>query len=277
MPPGTIRRMNEHLLTNQRWWDEVTPVHAASAFYDVDSFRTGKSALLPVERREVGDVRGKTLLHLQCHFGLDTLSWAREGATVTGIDFSQPAIETAQRLAADCGVEARFLQTNLYDLEKVLDGEFDIVFTSYGVLAWLPDVREWARIATRYVKPGGTFYIVEGHPLLSAVEDDSTVENMRLSGHYFEGAEPDRWDDDKDYADLDYHVQSRETFEWSHSLGEIVTALIDAGLEIEFLHEHPFLAWARLPSMTRGDDGYYRLPGDDGRYPFMFSLRAKKP
>lgn len=269
--------MNEHLLANQRWWDEVTAVHAASAFYDLDGFKAGKTSLLPVEREELGDVNGKTLLHLQCHFGMDTLSWARAGATVTGIDFSGPAIETARQLATECGIDARFFQTNLYDLPRVLDDRFDVVFTSHGVLPWLEDIKEWARIAASYLNPGGIFYIVEGHPLLSAIEDNSTAENMRLSGNYFHRVEPARWDDDKDYADPDYRIQNHVTFEWSHSLGEIVTSLIDAGLQIEFVHEHPFIAWARLPSMVRGDDGYYRLPGEDGRFPFMFSLRAHKP
>jgi SAM-dependent methyltransferase len=269
--------MNEHLLANQRWWDEVTPVHAASAFYDVESFKAGKTSLLPVELAELGDVDGKTLLHLQCHFGLDTLSWARLGAIVTGIDFSAPAIETARSIAAECAIEARFLQTNVYDLPKILDGQFDIVFTSYGVLPWLHDVPAWARIAASYLKPGGVFYIVEGHPLLNALSDAATVEDFRLDGSYFERREPDRWDDDNDYADPDYRIKDHVTFEWSHSLAEIVTSLVQAELQVEFLHEHPFLAWARLRSMTRGDDGYFRLPGDDARFPLMFSLRARKP
>ncbi|MGE0685767.1 MAG: class I SAM-dependent methyltransferase [Dehalococcoidia bacterium] len=268
--------MNEHLLANQRWWDEAVPIHAASAFYDVEGFKAGKTSLLPVERAELGDVRGKRLLHLMCHFGMDTLSWAREGATVTGIDFSAPAIETARALAAECGIEARFIQTNLYDLPQVLEGRFDVVFTSYGVLPWLPDVNEWARIATSYLEPGGV-YIIEGHPLVSAIADDATAEQFRLDKPYFEQPEPTRWDGDGDYADPSAKFENDVTYEFSHSLGEIVSALAAAGLQIEFLHEHPFCAWARLPSMTRGDDGYYRLPGGEGRFPFMFSLRAHKP
>jgi ubiquinone/menaquinone biosynthesis C-methylase UbiE len=269
--------MNEHLLTNQRWWDEVTPVHAASAFYNVDGFKAGRTSLLRVEREELGDVNGKTLLHLQCHFGMDTLSWAREGASVTGIDFSAAAIDTARTLAAECGIEARFLQTNVYDLPKVLDGAFDIVFTSYGVLMWLPDIREWARTAASFLKPGGLFYIIEAHPVSGALAVDSDVDAFRLDGSYFEMPEPTRWEGDGDYADSTAKFENTVTYEFSHSLGEIVTSLVDAGLQLEFLHEHPFCAWARLPSMTRGDDGYYRLPGDEGRFPFMFSLRARKP
>jgi SAM-dependent methyltransferase len=269
--------MNEHLLANQRWWDEAVPVHAASAFYDVEGFKAGKTSLLPVELAEVGEVRGKSLLHLQCHFGLDTLSWARQGASVTGIDFSAAAIDTAQKLAAETGIEARFLQTDLYDLPKVLDGEFDIVFTSYGVLVWLADIREWARIAASFLKPGGVFYIIEAHPLSDALAEDASADAFRLDGSYFEKPEPTRWEGEGDYADATAKFENKVTYEYSHSLGDIVSSLIDAGLQVEFLHEHPFCAWARLPSMSRGDDGYYRLPGDDARFPFMFSLRALKP
>lgn len=268
--------MDEYLLANQRWWDEAVPVHAASTFYDVPAFKAGKTSLLPVELTELGDVRGKSLLHLMCHFGLDSLSWAREGATVTGIDFSAAAIAMARTLAAECGIDARFIQSNLYELPAALEGEFDIVYTSYGVLIWLPDVREWARIAGSYLKPGGTFYIVEGHPLLASLADDATPVDFRLDKPYFSRPEPTRWEDDGDYAEPAAHFQNTLTYEFSHSLGDIVTALIDAGLRIEFLHEHPFCAWARLPSMTRGADGYYRLPGDDSRFPLMFSLRATK-
>ena len=156
--------MDEYTQANRRHWDEIVPIHAGSEFYDVGSFKAGKSKLKPVELEELGDVRGKTMLHLQCHFGLDTLSWAREGAIVTGADFSGQAIETARALAAETGVEARFVVSDLYALPENLEGQFDIVFTSYGAIYWLPDIRRWAQIAAHFVRPGGTFYIVEFHP-----------------------------------------------------------------------------------------------------------------
>ncbi len=273
-----IRAMNEHIQANQNWWDEAVPVHLASEFYNVDSFRAGRTALLPVELREVGDVRGKTLLHLQCHFGMDTLSWAREGASVTGIDFSGPAIDAARALAAETAIDARFIQTNIYTAREVLDEQFDVVFTSYGVLIWLPDIVEWARIAASYVKPGGVFYIIEGHPLIGCYPDELGNDGaLKLEASYFGGPEPLKWEGDGTYADTDAHFEHRVTYEYNHSLGDIVSALIDAGLQIEFLHEHPFAAWARFSSMKKAGDGYYYLPAGDIRFPFMFSLRAHKP
>jgi len=148
--------MREYFEANRRHWDEVVPIHVASDLYDVTAFKVGKSRLKPVEREELTDVRGKTLLHLQCHFGLDTLSWAREGAIVTGVDFSLPAIEAARSLAAECRLEARFIPSDIYSLSDKLSEEFDIVFTSYGAICWLPDISRWAQVVERFVRQGGT-------------------------------------------------------------------------------------------------------------------------
>ncbi len=185
--------------TNRRHWDEAVAHHVASDFYDVASFRAGRSSLLPLERAELGDVRGKTMLHLQCHFGLDTLSWAREGAIVTGVDFSTEAIRTARSLAAELDLDARFIETNVYDLPNVLDGQFDIVFASYGVIAWLPDVETWTRIAASYVAPGGTFYIAEIHPLLNSIWDSTAADDVRMRHSYF-GSDPQLDEEDGTYA-----------------------------------------------------------------------------
>ena len=148
--------MNEYFEANRRHWDEVVPIHMRSALYDVDSFKAGTSKLKPVEREELRDVRGKTMLHLQCHFGLDTLSWGREGAVVTGVDFSEPAIDAARELAAETGIEARFILSEVYSLPDRLSEEFDIVFTSYGAICWLPDISRWAGVVARFLNPGGT-------------------------------------------------------------------------------------------------------------------------
>ena len=156
--------MDERLEINRANWNERTPVHAASAFYDVEGFRAGQATLREIELREVGAVSGRSLLHLQCHFGLDTMSWARQGAKATGIDFSDAAIDLARSLNGELGLETRFICSNVYDLPKVLDEQFDIVFTSYGVLTWLPDLDGWAEVIDNHLKPGGVFYIVEHHP-----------------------------------------------------------------------------------------------------------------
>jgi SAM-dependent methyltransferase len=267
--------MNEYIETNRRHWDEVVPLHVASDFYDVESFRAGGSTLLRVEREEVGDVRGKTLLHLQCHFGMDTLSWPREGAIVTGVDFSAEAIKAARSLAAELAIDARFVESDVYKLPEVMDRTFDIVFASYGVLCWLPDLPTWASIAANFVKPGGIFYVVDGHPLGTSLDDEAGSVSLRLSYPYMSG-EPMVIDADGTYADRRAKIQNRRTYEFSHNLGEIVSSVIDSGLGIEFLHEWPFVAWQQLPSMMKGDDGYWRLPGMDS-VPFLFSVKARKP
>ena len=155
---------DQRLLANRQNWNERTPVHAASDFYDVAGFKAGRITLTDIERGEVGDVSGKTLLHLQCHFGLDTMSWARLGATATGVDFSEAAIDLARSLNDELRLNTRFIRSDVYGLPDVLDEEFDVVFTSYGVLVWLPDLDRWARTIRRMLRSGGTFYLVEFHP-----------------------------------------------------------------------------------------------------------------
>ena len=163
--------LDEQLQVNRTNWDERTPVHAASESYDVEGFKAGRITLHDVERGEMGDVSGKTLLHLQCHFGLDTMSWARLGAKATGVDFSDAAIDLARSLNSELDLDVRFIRSNVYDLPDVLDEQFDIVFTSVGVLCWLPDLDKWASVVSHHLKPGGMFYILDGHPLMNVFEE----------------------------------------------------------------------------------------------------------
>jgi SAM-dependent methyltransferase len=263
--------------TNRRRWDELTGIHARSAFYDVDGFRAGKCTLRPLEVGELGDVAGKTLLHLQCHFGLDSLSWARRGARVTGVDFSEEAVALARSLAHDCGLDAKFICSDLYELPGALAGEFDVVFTSYGVLCWLPDLRRWAEIAARYLKPGGTFYIAEIHPLVNILEDAPGAGNLRVAYPYFHSAEPMRWEATGTYADRTAAIRHTVSYEWSHPVGDILNALLVAGLAVEFLHEFPYCVCSMLPGMEQGPDGWWRLTGQPDKIPFLFSLKARKP
>ncbi len=265
--------MDKRLETNRRNWNERTPVHAASGFYDVAGFEAGRNTLKSIERAEVGDVAGKTLLHLQCHFGLDTMSWARLGARATGVDFSDDAIALARALNEEVGADTRFIRADVYDLPDVLDEEFDIVFTSYGVLVWLPDLDRWAEVVCRHLKPGGTFYIVEFHPVLTTLKPAANGDALPTYSYfreelYFAGGEPS-------YAGAE-HIAS-PNFEWQHSLGEIVTALVSAGLRIEFLHEFPFCNYQALPTMAQGEDGWWRFSEKNDSIPQMFSIRAFKP
>jgi SAM-dependent methyltransferase len=252
----------------------VVPVHAGSRFYNVPGFINGGNTLDELERDEVGDVTGKTLLHLQCHFGLDTLSWARLGASVTGMDYSLEAINTAGRLAQECGLEARFIHSNLYDLPQILDEQFDVVFTSYGVLCWLPDIREWARIAASYVKPGGFFYIAEFHPFSYVFDDEA--QQLQYRYPYF-ATKPMRWDVAGTYTGSEDKLDTHEDWEWTYRLGEVVTALIDAGLRLEFLHEHPFTVYQQLPFLEKTGKMRWEFPNDENSIPLMFSLKASKP
>jgi SAM-dependent methyltransferase len=283
MTDGTPDRagLEASFASNQRLWDAWTKVHAEGEFYDVAGFRQGGSRLRPYEVAAIGDVTGKTLLHLQCHFGLDTLSWARLGAKVTGVDFSPASIRLARELAADIGIpDARFLESNVYQLPVRLGDEFDIVYTSRGVLGWLPDVRGWARVIERFLKPGGRFYISEIHPVLQVFENEGvSPRELRLQYPYWEHGDPLIFDVHGSYADPSADLGSaHQEHGWDHGLGEIVTALIDAGLRIDRLEEQPFLEWAAdfLVESSPGS-GQWILPEGPGELPLMFSLLATKP
>jgi SAM-dependent methyltransferase len=264
---------------NNALWDEWTAIHERSAFYDLDGFKRGGIRLSPYEIEEVGDVAGCTLLHLQCHFGIDTLSWARLGAHVTGIDFSQPAIDLARSVADEIGFpEARFVRSDLYTLPSVLEGDFDVVYTSNGVLGWLPDIRRWAEVVAHFVRPGGRFYITEVHPVVQAFADEGVAPGeLRLAYPYWEHRQPLALPVQGSYADPTADVQTRTEYGWDHSLGEIVNALIGAGLQIQSLREHPFLNW-KVDFLVQAADGTWRLPpGTPGELPLSFSILATRP
>ena len=271
--PTTVIRDNNAL------WDAWTAVHERSEFYDLAGFKRGGIRLRQYELDEIGSVEGLDLLHLQCHFGIDTLSWARLGAKVTGADFSQAAIELARSIAADIGhPEARFVQSDLYLLPAALDGDFDLVYTSRGVLGWLPDIRRWAQVAAHFVRPGGRFYITEVHPVVQALENEGVAPGEILVRYpYWEHAEPLSFKVKGSYADRDADVGAQTEHGWDHGLGQIVTALIDAGLRIESLREYPFVDWP-IEFLVVTDDGTWRLlPSVEGELPLFFSILASKP
>ena len=259
---------------NRAYWDEIAPVHAR-AYREVDLLRRGEPVLDKIELREVGEVEGKTLLHLQCHIGTDTLAWARRGAIVTGVDFSPQSITLAQQLQEELGLEATFICTNIYELSGVLDQSFDIVYTSRGVLCWLRDLEEWARIIAHFLKPGGTFYIMESHPICHTLGRGDDGE-LRITYPYFHSPAPTVWDDmDGDYADGDY-VPQHPSYEWQWSLSDIVGALLGAGLRIELFNEYERLFFKLFPGMQEGPARWYRLPEYAGKLPLLFTLRARR-
>ena len=260
-------------IANQAFWDEIAPVHYKS--YDIKKLKQGKSLIDEIQKKEMGDVKDKSLLHLQCHIGTDSLSWALEGAQVTGIDFSGESIKIANELKKRLGLETRFIESNIYDLPDTLKEKFDIVYTSQGVLSWLKDIKEWGKIISHYLKPDGIFYIMEIHPLLYIFDDDKRGE-LTIKHPYFPGEKPTLWDDDTpDYSDGEY-IPKNPTYDWTWSLGEILTSLIEAGLKIEFLHEYDRLFYKGLPDMVKDEEGWWFLPEYKGMLPLTFTLRAKK-
>ena len=278
---------SERFDLNRRHWDEAADIHMRGNVYGLEDFRAGKCRLHRIEVEELGDVRGKSLLHLQCHFGLDTLSWARRGALVTGIDFSQRGIEAARSISAETGVPGRFICCNLYDAPTALDAppaSFDIVFTSYGVICWLPDLTRWAKVIAHYLRPGGVFYMIEAHPFARVFPIDDDVKNgaepLRPFFPYFHDRSGTYWPPNKDYADA---TASHSTGEhvWQHTFADVVNALIGAGLTIEFLHEFPVCAWPVVAGCVireRFSDShhYWGLPESMPQLPLSFSVQARK-
>jgi len=266
--------MQNELKTNLELWEEWTDINARSKMYRLEAFKKGENKLDSLIRSEVGDVSGKRLLHMQCHFGMDTLSWARLGASVTGMDYSENAIRKANALAKDCSIDARFIHCNLYDLPQHLEGQFDIVYTSYGVLTWLPDIVEWARIAASYVKPGGFFYIAEFHPFAAVF--DAEERQLQYRDPYF-ARDAILYDDLGDYTGSKVKLKANQDYEWMHPIGEIVSSLIEAGLRVEFLHEHAFTVFKYFPFLVVDKPGIWKFAQEPAPIPLMFSLRAKKP
>lgn len=256
---------------NRALWDEMTPVHVQS--YGVDRFLSGERWLPQEILREVGPVCGKSLLHLQCHFGLDSLAWVREGARVTGIDFSPVAIEAAQRLSQQSGLAADFICSDVYNLQTDLKGSFDIVFSSIGVLCWLKDLDAWAEVIAYYLKPDGFFYLMDGHPLIYTFEDDHYGQ-FKFS--YFHRHEPYFWDAGApDYMDPEYITQ-HPSYEWQWSVSDIINAVLKAGLQLTFFNEFGAMEDPVYPDMIQRADGLYTFPDLPVPLPIIFSLKAQQ-
>jgi SAM-dependent methyltransferase len=279
MNHGDDARRRDYTHANREHWNAWTVIHESSAFYDVEGFLAGRQTLLTIELDELGpDIGpGTTLLHLQCHFGLDTLSWARLGARATGVDFSDRAIALARRLAGEVGLDdaCRFVQSDLYELPAHLDERFDVVFTSWGVLMWLPDLDSWGRLIARHLRPGGIFYIVDFHPFALALDDarsDLVVRYPCLAG-----GEPLAFESDSSYAAPEVKTEAHISYEWPHGLGEIVSALTSAGLHLDYLHEFPYCTGLVFPFLDKGDDGWLRVRGHADDFPLSFSIKAHLP
>ncbi|MHA2252061.1 MAG: class I SAM-dependent methyltransferase [Candidatus Kariarchaeaceae archaeon] len=271
------KSLNHFINTNKKRWNELADTHITSEYYDVDSFKGGKNSIPDLEIQEVGDVSGKFLLHLQCHFGKDTLSWARLGAKVTGVDFSERAIHHANKLSKEINVPAKFICSNISALiDSDLEPQsFDIVYTSHGTIYWLNDLKDWANIISYFLKPGGFFYIMDSHPT-GHIFDDMAKNELVVKYPYFHNAEPLMFEEDGSYSDPELVMENKKEYGWQHSLSDIINALIESGLTLEYLHEFPFLSWAMVPFMEKREDGWFYLPDRYEPLPLMFSLKARK-
>jgi SAM-dependent methyltransferase len=260
--------------TNRAHWDEIAPIHLKA--YRVDTLLSGISLIDPVQKREFYPIKGKQLLHLQCHIGTDTLSLALDGAQVMGVDFSPESIKIARELAQKMNIQAEFIVADVLDLPNLGGlGKYDIVYTSKGVLCWISDIDKWARSVSFHLKEGGVFYIFETHPTI-LMFDDTLVNSFQIRYPYFHRRDPIHFDDDHpDYADNSY-IPRYKTYEWQWSLSDVVNALIRQGLTIEFLNEHDQCFYQVLPDMTQTPDGWWTLKGYEGMIPMAFSLLARK-
>jgi len=262
---------------NLSHWDSVVEGHYHSDFYDVKGFMAGDNQLDQIELSEVGEVSHKSLLHIQCHFGLTTLSWARLGAKVTGVDFSPASVTTARELAKELRIDARFVESNVYGLSECIKERFDIVFTSYGVLCWLPDLTEWAREAAAMVKPGGRFHIVEFHPIMQALKRNGDGTVILGLPYFNEGVMAYEPDGTGSYATPD-KPNFETTYEWAHSIGEVVTAISNSGLNIVHLNEFPFTTQGDfMGCLHEEEQGLWRYPDSKHGVPLTYAITAEKP
>jgi SAM-dependent methyltransferase len=265
---------------NRADWDERVPIHLAAPIYDPAPLRAGLARKNAIEEAELGTVDSLRLLHLQCHFGRDTLILAQRGATVVGLDFSPPAIAAARTLADELGLadRAHFVEADLYDAPNAIPepASFDRVYVTWGAICWLPDIAGWARIVAHFLKPGGTLYLAERHPSALVFDDAVPLPDGRpgIFVPYFH-SDPLMLEEVADYADPDARVTNASTRQWIHPLGTVVTALISAGMRLDWLHEHDAITWRMFTCLIEGSDGLFRWP-DKPWLPLAYSLQATR-
>lgn len=263
--------VNAAFEANRVLWNARTPHHLASRMYDVESFVAGRNSLTALELELLGDVAGKRILHLQCHFGQDTLSLARMGAQVTGLDISDVAIAEAKKMTERCGLQAEWILSNVIDHRPELDGLFDIVFTSYGTIGWLPDLGPWAANIQRYLKPGGRLVFVEFHPVVWMFDNDFT----RIAYSYFND-ELIKEEEEGTYAERTAGIKL-PTYSWNHSLGDVLGTLLGKGLQLERFVELDGSPHDCFRNSVTGADGMHRIKGMEGKLPMVYGLSATLP
>ncbi|MHA2031089.1 MAG: class I SAM-dependent methyltransferase [Candidatus Kariarchaeaceae archaeon] len=273
---------------NLERWNALAKAHFrqasndAAAYYHLREFRKGKSSLYPIELSELPDLADKRLLHLQCHFGMDTISLARMGAEVVGVDFSENAIEIARDLATEVGVEAQFVHADVLKLQEIMGEDkesFDFVFTSHGVLCWLSDLRPWGQTISYFLKPGGQFYVLDSHPFSHVFDNELDVMDFKVAIPYFAKGKPIRFEGPGSYNDKDPEHPSvgvGVSYEWFHTVSDIIMALINADLSIDFFHEHPTAVWKAFAYAKENENGAFEIDQDGLNIPLSFSILATK-
>lgn len=259
----------DYIKINQRSWDMRTEVHYDSAFYDNEAFINGKNSLNDIELNIIGDVKGKSILHLQCHFGQDTIQWTRLGASATGVDFSRNAIKRAKDLAEITNSPATFIQSDIYDLPNHHDQQYDIVFTSYGTIGWLPDINKWAAVINHFLKPGGQFLIVDFHPVVWMYDDNFE----KLTYKYFN--DDPIVEEEGTYTEGDEHLKVK-CISWNHGLGEIINSLIHQDLKIKSLDEFDYSPYDCFQGTEKIADRKYRITKMGDKIPMVYAILAEK-
>ena len=265
-----MSQYDNYFKENKNLWNQRTAVHKDSAFYDLAGFKAGENVLAPIELSEIDDVKGKSLLHLQCHFGMDTLSLSRMGAKCVGVDLSDDAIKLAGELNDELKLDAKFICCNVYDTSKHVKEQFDIVFTSYGVIGWLPDLVPWANMISEKLKPGGFFYMAEFHPVVWMFDDEFT--HIK---YYYDNREVIVTENEGTYTDRNADIKGKE-YSWNHSISEVLNALINAGLKIEMFNEHMYSPYPCFRNVVETETGKWHIKGMEGKIPMVYSLRARK-
>ncbi len=259
----------DYFTANKELWNKRTAVHLNSSFYNLAGFKSGEDVLTPIEMNELGNVHNKKMLHLQCHFGMDTMNWARLGANVTGVDLSNEAIAEAIKLNTELGMNATFICSNIYDLKEHIDEKFDIVFTSYGTIGWLPDLDKWAEIIAHFLKPGAVFYIADFHPIVWMFNDDFS--HLQYA---YNNQEVIITESQGTYTDRDADIKAKE-YGWNHSISEILNALIRKGLAIQYFNEFMYSPYPCFNNTIEFEKGKWHIKGLEGKIPMVYSIMAK--
>jgi 2-polyprenyl-3-methyl-5-hydroxy-6-metoxy-1,4-benzoquinol methylase len=265
-----MNKEQNYIDINRKSWNSRTEVHLESEFYDLENFIKGKSSLNNIELALLGDVTGKSILHLQCHFGQDSISLNRLGAKVTGVDFSDKAIESAKKIATETNSNANFICCDIYDLPNHLKEQFDIVYTSYGTIGWLPDLDKWANIVSQFLKPNGSFVFVEFHPVVWMFDDNFE----RIAYKYSNSGAMVEWESGT-YADKNAAI-SNEYVLWNHGLGDVINSLIKNGLEIKQFDEYDYSPYNCFNKTIEVEPNKFRIEQFEDKIPLVYSIVAKK-